>query len=69
MRGCLEGKYYRTIAKENGFSYHYVKEIGSEFWPILSEALGTKVIPRNIRAVIEPTFRTLTVTHQKKPPK
>ncbi|MEA5516428.1 NB-ARC domain-containing protein [Nodularia sp. UHCC 0506] len=53
LKGCLEGKLYREIDNLYNFSEDYSKEIGSDLWKILSEALGVRVTKTNLRTVIE----------------
>ncbi len=46
------GKIYRQIAAESGYDLDYIKEVGSQLWNALSEALGEKVTKKNVRLVL-----------------
>jgi hypothetical protein len=46
------GKIYRQIAVESGYDLDYIKEVGSQLWSALSEALGEKVSKKNVRLVL-----------------
>jgi hypothetical protein len=46
------GKIYRQIAAESGYDLDYIKEVGSQLWSTLSDALGEKVSKKNVRLVL-----------------
>jgi hypothetical protein len=46
------GKIYREIASEFGYDLDYIKEVGSQLWNSLSEALGEKVTKKNFKLVL-----------------
>lgn len=46
------GRLYREIAIEAGYDLDYVKEVGSQLWSLLSEALGEKVTKKNIKLIL-----------------
>ncbi|MBD2459808.1 AAA-like domain-containing protein [Oscillatoria sp. FACHB-1407] len=46
------GKLYREIALEAGYDLDYVKEVGSQLWSLLSEALEEKVTKKNIKLIL-----------------
>lgn len=46
------GKIYRQIAAESGYDLDYIKEVGSQLWSALSDALGEKVSKKNARLVL-----------------
>lgn len=43
---------YREIAENSGYDPDYVKEVGSQLWHSLSEALGEKVTKKNVHSVL-----------------
>jgi AAA-like domain len=46
------GKIYREIAADSGYDLDYIKEVGSQLWSAISEALGEKVSKKNVRLVL-----------------
>ncbi len=56
--GVWTGQSYQTIAAQNGCHYSpgHVKNIGSELWQSLSDALGERVTKTNLQTVLE-TYR------------
>jgi AAA-like domain len=46
------GKIYREIAADSGYDLDYIKEVGSQLWSALSDALGEKVSKKNVRLVL-----------------
>jgi hypothetical protein len=48
-----EGKGYKDIAKETGHTPDHIKNIGSELWKSLSEALGEKVTKHNFATILQ----------------
>ncbi|BAY22093.1 hypothetical protein NIES2100_18560 [Calothrix sp. NIES-2100] len=45
------GKTYGEMAKDSGYGADYIKEIGSQLWQDLSEALGQRVTKKNLHLV------------------
>ena len=46
------GTSYREIAKQLGYEYDYIKQVGSHLWRSLSQSLGEPVSKRNLQAVL-----------------
>jgi hypothetical protein len=46
------GKTYGEMAKRSGYRSHYIKEVGSQLWQDLSEALGERVTKKNLHLVL-----------------
>lgn len=46
------GKIYKEIASEFGYDLDYIKEVGSQLWSSLSEAIGEKVTKKNFKLVL-----------------
>jgi SpoVK/Ycf46/Vps4 family AAA+-type ATPase len=46
------GRSYREIAQQLGYEHDYIKQVGSQLWRLLSQALGEPVSKRNIQAVL-----------------
>lgn len=46
------GKTYGEMAKVSGYGYDYIKEVGSQLWQDLSEAIGERVTKKNLHIVI-----------------
>lgn len=46
------GQGYAEIAEEAGYDIGYIKDIGSQLWQLLSEALGEKVGKKNLQAAL-----------------
>ena len=46
------GRSYAEIAKQLGYQHDYIKQVGSQLWRSLSQALGEPVSKRNIQAVL-----------------
>ncbi|NJO42561.1 MAG: hypothetical protein HC769_11135 [Cyanobacteria bacterium CRU_2_1] len=46
------GKIYREIALESGYDLDYIKEVGSQLWSYLSDALGERVTKKNVRLIL-----------------
>ena len=53
LRGTLQRKTYKEIAKNIDCSESRIREIGAELWETLSEELGEKVKKTNFRAAME----------------
>ncbi len=53
LKGTIESKTYSDIAKDSGFSESHVKNVGQEFWKLISLILGKKVNKANFRSVFE----------------
>lgn len=47
-----QGKTYEQMAVGSGYGSNYLKEVGSELWQDLSEALGEKVTKKNLHIVL-----------------
>ncbi|OUL19904.1 hypothetical protein BV378_31610 [Nostoc sp. RF31YmG] len=47
------GKTYDEMAKDSGYGRNYIKEIGSQLWQDLSEALGQRVTKKNLHLVFK----------------
>jgi diguanylate cyclase (GGDEF)-like protein len=45
-------KTYKAIAVDIGYDSDYIKEIGSELWKMLSNALGRRVTKKNVQIII-----------------
>ncbi len=52
FRQTWEGQSYSEIAASAGYDFHYIKEVGSGLWRLLSEALGEKVTKHNLQSVL-----------------
>ena len=53
LRGVWQGKKYFEIAEEHYCSEGYVRNIASELWQILSDAIAENVNRTNLRSVME----------------
>jgi len=53
LRGACKGKKYSKIAEEFHCSEGHVKDVASELWKVLSQALGQEVNKFNFRATVE----------------
>ena len=53
LRKVWQGKRYLDIAREYGCTEGHAKDIGSQLWKLLSQALGERVTKTNFRSVIE----------------
>ncbi len=47
------GKTYGEMAKVSGYDNDYIKEVGSQLWQDLSEAIGERVTKKNLHIVIK----------------
>lgn len=47
-----EGKTYKEIAQESGYAEDYIKEVGSNLWNLLSEALEERVTKKNLPLIL-----------------
>ncbi|MBW4635019.1 MAG: hypothetical protein KME30_24900 [Iphinoe sp. HA4291-MV1] len=52
FRNAWEGKSYPEIADVCGYDPHYVKDVGSKLWKLLSKAFGEEISKSNFRAVL-----------------
>ena len=52
LRGSLENEKYSKVADEFHFSEGHVKDIASDLWKILSDALGEEVRKYNLRSTL-----------------
>lgn len=61
-----QGKTYSEIAKASGYASDYIKEVGSELWQELSEALGEKITKKNLYIVLSKLLedKDKTVLHE-----
>jgi hypothetical protein len=59
-----QGKTYSEIAKASGYGSDYIKEVGSELWQELSEALGEKVTKKNLYIVLRKLLEDKIVLQQ-----
>lgn len=50
------GEEYPAIAKEAGYDYSYIRDIGAQLWRSLSEALKEPVKKKNFRALLQQRF-------------
>jgi hypothetical protein len=46
------GRSYRDIAKQLAYEYDYIKQVGSQLWRLISQAVGEEVSKRNIQTVL-----------------
>lgn len=53
LKGVLNGKKYKEIAKEYKCSTSYVKDEAYKLWRLLSDALGEDINKSNFRATVE----------------
>lgn len=51
------GRSYSVIARESGYQYDYIKQVGSQLWRLLSQVLGQDVSKSNIRTVLQQNVR------------
>ncbi|MUH00903.1 diguanylate cyclase [Scytonema sp. UIC 10036] len=47
-----QGKGYGEMAKDSGYGSNYFKEVGSQLWHDLSEAIGQRVTKKNLHLVL-----------------
>jgi DNA-directed RNA polymerase sigma subunit (sigma70/sigma32) len=53
LRGTVQRKTYKEIAKDFDCSESNIRQIGSDLWQILSEQLGEDVSKSNFRSAME----------------
>lgn len=53
LRGTVEGQKYSKIAEETYSSIGHIRDVGSELWQILSEALGKDITKANFTAILK----------------
>ncbi|MGE5658563.1 MAG: NB-ARC domain-containing protein [Actinomycetota bacterium] len=53
FRQSWQGQSYQEIAEASGYDADYIKDVGSQLWRRLSQALGTQVTKRNIHSVLK----------------
>jgi hypothetical protein len=63
----LLGKTYGEMAKGSGYASDYIKEVGSQLWQDLSEALGERVTKKNLHLVLSRFQQDNVVVHNKPP--
>jgi hypothetical protein len=52
LRKTWAGRSYREIAEQLGYEHDYIRQIGSQLWRTLSQAVGEKVSKKNMQAVL-----------------
>jgi hypothetical protein len=50
--GSWAGKRYQEIAVDSGYDFDYLKEVGSQLWSVLSQAVGRTITKKNLRLVL-----------------
>ncbi|MEH2253555.1 hypothetical protein [Nostoc sp.] len=55
FRYAWEGKTYLEMAKEVTYDPGHIKDVGSQLWQSLSQALGEKVTKNNLHGVLKRT--------------
>jgi hypothetical protein len=50
------GEEYPAIAREAGYDYSYIRDIGAQLWRSLSKALKEPVKKKNFRALLQQRF-------------
>jgi hypothetical protein len=50
--GSWAGKRYQEIAADSGYDFDYLKEVGSQLWSMLSQAIGRTVTKKNLRLIL-----------------
>ncbi|MDY7024605.1 MAG: ATPase, partial [Cyanobacteriota bacterium] len=53
LLGTLQGEKYAKIAEECQCTEGYVKDVASQLWKVLSEALGEEIKKSNFRSTLE----------------
>ncbi|KAB8334728.1 hypothetical protein SD80_006160 [Scytonema tolypothrichoides VB-61278] len=61
------GKTYSEMAKGSGYGSDYIKEVGSQLWQDLSEALGERVTKKNLHLVLSRFHQDKIVQHNEQP--
>jgi hypothetical protein len=57
FRRSWQGQTYGDIAREAGYDYDYIKEVGSKLWNYLSESLGERVNKKNVQLVLRRYYK------------
>lgn len=57
FQSAWNGRSYKEIADECGYTLGYIKDTGSELWKLMSEALAAKVTRRNFQVVLKCSAR------------
>lgn len=52
LRQSWQGKGYGEMAQDSGYGSNYFKEVGSQLWHDLSEAIGQRVTKKNLHLVL-----------------
>lgn len=52
FRHAWSGQGYEAIAAELGYDHGYIRDIGSQLWHLISEALGEKVTKKNVQSAL-----------------
>jgi hypothetical protein len=68
LNGAWHGKTYVDMAENSGYGSAYIKEVGSQLWTDLSQAVGQRVTKKNIRLVLEPYMLLQRQTRTELPP-
>ena len=55
LRGTLQGQTYSQIAVDNHTSEGHLRDVGSDLWKIVSDALGEDVTKLSFRAILKKT--------------
>ncbi|NJR73507.1 MAG: diguanylate cyclase [Scytonema sp. CRU_2_7] len=61
------GKTYSEMAKGSGYRSDYIKEVGSQLWQDLSDALGERVTKKNLHLVLSRLQQNNIVQHNDHP--
>jgi NB-ARC domain len=57
FRHSWEGQSYKQISEQFSYTLGYIKDVGSDLWKLLSDALGEKVTRRNFQVVLKQAMR------------
>jgi NB-ARC domain len=69
FKGSWNDKNYQQIADDSKYSESHIhKDVGYQFWPKLSEALGEEVTKRNFKAAIERKWQSYQRPESPPPP-
>jgi hypothetical protein len=52
VSGSWAGKRYQEMATDSGYDFDYLKEVGSQLWSVLSQAIGRTVTKKSLRIVL-----------------
>ena len=62
------GRDYKEMTQNAGYGSHYLKEVGSQLWRELSEALGKRVTKKNIHLILSQYQQNQTSQPESKTP-